>query len=127
MHVDEVVQYCLEKAADDWPVAEHLFASGDYDTSIRVEYPVSPEAIPSSPYGGVLADPAVLGTQHHAISIATGLRKFALTPVFLNLSGPPDCSTPVLHSLPVSAGSDSAWYLFDDGLRWRGARPNGYT
>ena len=43
MHVDEVVQYCLEKAEDDWPVAEHLFASGDYDTSIRVEYPVSPE------------------------------------------------------------------------------------
>ena len=30
MNVDEVVQYWLELAKDDWPVAEHLFASGDY-------------------------------------------------------------------------------------------------
>ena len=30
MNVDEVVQYWLELAKDDWPVAEHLLASGDY-------------------------------------------------------------------------------------------------
>jgi HEPN domain-containing protein len=30
MNVDEVVQYWLELARDDWPVAMHLLASGDY-------------------------------------------------------------------------------------------------
>ena len=30
MNVDEVVQYWLELAEEDWPVAEHLLASGDY-------------------------------------------------------------------------------------------------
>jgi len=30
VNVDEVVQYWLELAKDDWPVAEHLLASGDY-------------------------------------------------------------------------------------------------
>jgi HEPN domain-containing protein len=30
VNVDEVVQYWLELAEDDWPVAEHLLASGDY-------------------------------------------------------------------------------------------------
>jgi HEPN domain-containing protein len=28
--VDEVVQYWLDLAEADWPVAEHLFVSGDY-------------------------------------------------------------------------------------------------
>jgi hypothetical protein len=30
VNVDTVVRYGLETAEDDWPVAEHLFASGDY-------------------------------------------------------------------------------------------------
>jgi HEPN domain-containing protein len=30
MNVGEVVQYWLESAEDDWPVAEHLLTSGDY-------------------------------------------------------------------------------------------------
>ena len=30
MNVDEVVQYWLELAEEDWPVAEHLLVSGDY-------------------------------------------------------------------------------------------------
>jgi HEPN domain-containing protein len=30
VNVDTVVRYWLETAEDDWPVAEHLFASGDY-------------------------------------------------------------------------------------------------
>ena len=30
MNVDEVVQYWVDLAQDDWPVVEHLFASGDY-------------------------------------------------------------------------------------------------
>ncbi len=30
MNIDEVVRYWLESAEDDWPVVNHLFASGDY-------------------------------------------------------------------------------------------------
>jgi HEPN domain-containing protein len=30
MNANEVVQYWLELAEDDWPVVERLFASGDY-------------------------------------------------------------------------------------------------
>ena len=30
MNVDQVVQYWLESAREDWPVAEHLLASKDY-------------------------------------------------------------------------------------------------
>ena len=30
MNVDTVVRYWLETAEEDWPVAEHLLASGDY-------------------------------------------------------------------------------------------------
>jgi len=30
VNVEEVVQYWLELAEDDWPVAEHLLASGDH-------------------------------------------------------------------------------------------------
>ena len=30
VNVDTVVRYWLETAEDDWPVAEHPFASGDY-------------------------------------------------------------------------------------------------
>lgn len=30
MNIDEVGRYWLESAEDDWPVVEHLFASGDY-------------------------------------------------------------------------------------------------
>jgi HEPN domain-containing protein len=34
MNIDEVVRYWLESAEDDWPVAEHLFASGDYHSAL---------------------------------------------------------------------------------------------
>jgi HEPN domain-containing protein len=30
MNVSEVVQYWLDSAEDDWPVVDHLIASGDY-------------------------------------------------------------------------------------------------
>jgi len=34
MDVDEVVQYWVELAVADWPVVNHLFASGDYNYSL---------------------------------------------------------------------------------------------
>ena len=36
MNVDEVVQYWVDLAQDDWPVVEHLFASGDYKYAVLV-------------------------------------------------------------------------------------------
>jgi HEPN domain-containing protein len=34
MNVDEVVEYWLELAEADWPVVDHLFASGDYNYAL---------------------------------------------------------------------------------------------
>ena len=34
MDVDEVVQYWVELAVADWPVVNHLFASGDYNYAL---------------------------------------------------------------------------------------------
>jgi len=34
MDVDEVVQYWMELAEADWPVVDHLFASGDYNYAL---------------------------------------------------------------------------------------------
>lgn len=34
MNVDEVVRYWLDSAEDNWPVVEHLFASGDFQYAL---------------------------------------------------------------------------------------------
>lgn len=34
MNVDEVAQYWVELAVADWPVVNHLFASGDYNYAL---------------------------------------------------------------------------------------------
>jgi HEPN domain-containing protein len=36
MNVEDVVQYWLELAQEDWPVVEHLYASGDYRYSLFI-------------------------------------------------------------------------------------------